>query len=158
MAVAIAGLISVLFRVRHGYWMIMVAGAVLQVTHVSTHSGIRAVQRVLGTALGLAVFALVRSANARGAWLIGVLVLLQLAIEVVVARHYALALTFITPTALTIAAAAATNAPRVLVGERLGDTLVGAVVATVVLWASEWTSQRKRSSWRPGHNHDHAAG
>ena len=35
LAVATAGLLSVVFRAPHGYWMAMVAGAVLQSTHVS---------------------------------------------------------------------------------------------------------------------------
>lgn len=118
----------------------------LRATHVLQCSAIRAVQRVLGTVLGVAIFALIHLADPRGAWLIGVLVLLQFAIEVVVARHYALALTFITPTALTIAAAAGTSPPGVLIGERMMDTLLGAVVALTVLWTSELIARGKRSA------------
>jgi uncharacterized membrane protein YccC len=101
-------------------------------------------QRVLGTLLGIVIFALIHQVDPKGAWLIGVLVLLQFAIEVVVARHYALALTFITPTALTIAAAAGTSAPGILIGERMMDTLLGAVVALTVLWTSELMAHRNR--------------
>ena len=107
-------------------------------------NAIRALQRVFGTLLGVVLFALIRMADATGAWLVATLVLLQFAIEVVVARHYALAPTFITPTALTIAAAARTSAPGPLVRERIVDTLFGAAVAILVLWISEWSSRRRK--------------
>jgi hypothetical protein len=133
-AVAAAGLLSVLSGARHVYWIVMVAGAVLQATHVSRRSAIRAAQRVIGTLAGVIVFGAIRMANPRGAWLVGVLVLLQFAIEVVVARHYAVALAFITPTALSIASAGGTTSPAELVRERVVDTLLGAGVALLVLW------------------------
>lgn len=69
---------------------------------MSRHGAIRVLQRILSTVVGLVVFGFIRFADPRGAWLIVVLVMLQFAIEVVLARHYALALAFITPTALTI--------------------------------------------------------
>jgi uncharacterized membrane protein YccC len=56
---------------------------------------------------------------------------------------YALALAFITPTALTIAAAAGSSAPGILIGERMVNTLLGAVVALAVLWTSESITHRK---------------
>jgi uncharacterized membrane protein YccC len=116
----------------------MVAGAVLQASHVSRSSTIRAMHRILGTLLGVAIFSLINLAEPRGLWLVAVLALLQFAIEVVVARHYALALTFITPTALTISAAGGTDGSLALGTERLVDTLLGAAVAMAVLWTSEW--------------------
>lgn len=73
--------------------------------------------------------------------MIVVLVMLQFAIEVVVARHYALALAFITPTALTIAAAG-TSPPGPLVHERTVDTVLGAVIAMMVLWTTDWIWKR----------------
>jgi Fusaric acid resistance protein-like len=155
LAVAVAGLFSVFLRVRHGYWMVMVAGAVLQMTYVAQYSAIRAVHRVLGTVLGVVVFGVICLADPRGAWLIAVVVLLQFAIEVVVARHYALALAFITPTALTIAAAAGTTAPGSLVAERIVDTFLGATIAMIVLWTSEWIMKRNYSSVCCGKTDDH---
>lgn len=135
LAVAAAASVGVFFRAGHGYWVVMVAGAVLQATHVSRDSAIRALQRVVGTIIGVFVFGLIRFADPRGAWLI--------AIEVVVARHYALALAFITPTALTIAAAG-TSAPGALVHERIVDTVLGAVIAITVLWTTDWIWKRDR--------------
>ena len=141
-AVATAGLLSLPLGIHHSYWVIMVAGAVLQASHLSRFSTIRAVHRVLGTVLGVGIFGFIRLAEPGGLWLALVLGLLQFAIEVVVARHYALALTFITPTALTISAAGGMADPLALAAERLVDTLLGAAVAMGVLWTGEWIRAR----------------
>jgi hypothetical protein len=141
-AVAAASLLSLPLGMQHSYWVVMVAGAVLQASHISGFSAIRAMHRVLGTVLGIAIFGLIKLADPRGIWLVVILALLQFAIEVVVARHYALALTFITPSALLISSAAGTADTAVLVAERLVDTLLGAAIAMAVLWISEWVRQR----------------
>ena len=141
-AVAAASLLSVPLGMHHSYWMVMVAGAVLQGSHVSRFSAIRAMHRVLGTILGVAIFGLIKLADPQGIWLVVILALLQFSIEVMVARHYALALTFITPTALIISAAGGTGDPLALVAERLLDTLLGSAIAMAVLWTSEWVRRR----------------
>jgi uncharacterized membrane protein YccC len=65
LAVAVAGLSGAFFRMRHGYWVVIVAGAVLQATHVSRQSAIRALQRILGTVVGVVVFGFGRAACCR---------------------------------------------------------------------------------------------
>jgi hypothetical protein len=147
LAVVAAGLLSIPLGVRRSYWMVAVAGAVLQASHVSRASAVRAAHRVLGTLLGVVVFALLWLAGPSGLWLVATLALLQFAIEVVVARHYALALVFITPTALTIAAAGGSDEPLGLTGERVVDTVLGAAVAMAVLWSSE---RLRAGRQRPG--------
>lgn len=144
-AVAVAGLLSLFLGARHSYWIIMVAGAVLQTTHVWRSSVTRVVHRILGTVMGVAVFGLISLMEPKGLWLVGVLTLLQCAIEVVVVRHYALALTFITPTALIISAAAGTADPFGLACERIIDTVLGAVAALIVLWAGEWLRAHRQA-------------
>lgn len=67
---------------------------------------------------------------------------MQLVIEIVVTRHYALALVLITPLALTIGTAAANVDPLDVVGERILDTLLGAAIAAVVLMGS-WLVRRR---------------
>jgi hypothetical protein len=145
-AVAISGLVSLILGVHRYYWVVMVAGAVLQASHGLLATANRTMHRVLGTVLGVAVFGLIQLVEPSGLWLVGVLALLQFAIEVVVARHYALALTFITPTALTIAAAGGTSDRLAIVRERTVDTVVGAVIALLVLWTSEWVGARHAKS------------
>jgi hypothetical protein len=136
-AVAAAGVVSVPLGVNRAYWVIMVAGAVLQASHVRRLTVIRTAQRVLGTVVGVTAFALLTWLQLSGFWLVAVLALLQFAIEVVVGRNYGLALIFITPLALTISAVTGTDDPLGLAGERIGDTLLGALIALVVLWISE---------------------
>ena len=109
----------------------------LQAGQASRSNATRAVHRIVGTVCGVALFGLVELAEPRGLWLVAILALLQFAIEVVVARHYALALAFITPTALRISAAAGTDAPLTLVSERVVDTVLGAAIAMAVLGACE---------------------
>ena len=141
-AIAASSLLSLPLGMHHTYWVVMVAGAVLQASHVSRLNAIRAMHRVLGTVLGVAIFGLIKLADPRGIWLVPILALLQFSIELVVARHYALALTFITPTALLISAAGSTADPVALLTERLVDTLLGSAIAMAVLWTSEWFRRR----------------
>jgi uncharacterized membrane protein YccC len=67
----------------------------------------------------------------------------------VVGRNYGLALIFITPLALMISAVVGTDDPLGLAGERVGDTLLGALVALLVLWISGWVraERRIRADW-----------
>ena len=136
-AVTAAGVVSLPLGVNRAYWVVMVAGAVLQASHVRRLTVIRTVQRVLGTVAGVILFALLTWLQPSGLWLVGVLALLQFAIEVVVGRNYGLALIFITPLALTISTVTGTDDPLGLAGERIRDTLLGALIALVVLWISE---------------------
>jgi uncharacterized membrane protein YccC len=89
---------------------------------------------VLGTVVGVCLFALVQLAHPTGVWLGVVLAALQFAVELVVIRNYGLALLFITPLALLISAQAG-DVEGVVV-DRVGDTLLGAVIAMVVLLAA----------------------
>ena len=124
-AVTIAGLVSLPLGVNRAYWVIMVAGAVLQASHVRRLTVIRTVQRVLGTLVGVTGFALLTWLQLEGLWLVAVLALLQIAIEVVVGRNYGLALIFITPLALTISAVTGTDDP-------LGLRVSGSVTPSLV--------------------------
>ena len=59
-------------------------------------------------------------------------------VELLVVRSYAAAVVVITPLALTIAASGHSADVRVLVVDRALDTVLGVLVALVVLWASGW--------------------
>jgi uncharacterized membrane protein YccC len=96
----------------------------------------------------VAVFGLLEWAEPKDLLLLATLGLLQFAIEAVVARHYGLALTFITPAALTISAAGGTDLRLVQVGERVMDTVLGAAIAIAVLWTDECVRARNGGSPR----------
>ena len=143
-SVTLASAISLPLGIDRIYWVVVVAGVVLQVSHAARVSIVRAANRVLGTALGFLVFGLILWLQPGAMWLVLVVALLQAAVEVVVARNYALGLIFITPVALTIVSAAHQVEPALIMRDRFLDTLLGAVIAIAVLLADKWLESRRR--------------
>jgi uncharacterized membrane protein YccC len=93
----------------------------------------RAIERMIGTLLGLGLAGLILMAPMNGPWLIAILTLLQFIIEMLIVRNYALAVVFITAAALTIATGGQ-QVPDVahLVWVRGADTGIGCVVGLCV--------------------------
>ena len=83
----------------------------------------------------MAAFALLALLAPQGLLLALVVGLLQLVTELVIVRHYGLALVFITPLALTIAEAGSGAPVPPLVLDRVIDTVAGSAVALGVLVA-----------------------
>jgi uncharacterized membrane protein YccC len=111
------------------------------------------VHRVLGTLVGVGAFALLSIASPRGLLLALVVGLLQLVTELVIVRHYGLALVIITPLALTVAEAGSGGPLLPLVADRVVDTAVGSGVALIVLVADlvlERLIERRRAPERQG--------
>lgn len=141
-ALAISAVIGAVLGLGHGYWIAGSAIAILSVGHSRTLSATRGVHRVLGTLVGAAIFLLVASLEPHGYVLAIVLAALQFTIELVVIRHYALALVFITPLVLIISTSSSTQLVLAIVGERVLDTVVGAAVAMLLLLVS-WGRDRR---------------
>ena len=135
-ATGIAVLVTAPLGIHRAYWVVVAVVAILQNGHRLRLTGLRAVHRVLGTLVGLGLFALVSLAGPSGIGLALLLMALQFVVELVVIRNYGLALVFITPLALTIAAQAGTSDVGVIVGERFFDTLLGAAIAMTILLAA----------------------
>ena len=135
-ATGIAVLVTAPLGIHRAYWVVVAVVAILQNGHRLRLTGLRAVHRVLGTLVGLGLFALVSLASPSGIGLALLLMVLQFVVELVVIRNYGLALVFITPLALTIAAQAGTSDVGVIVGERFFDTLLGAAIAMTILLAA----------------------
>jgi hypothetical protein len=136
-AVAVASLLSRPLGAHRAYWVILAAVAVLQSSYSRRLTMVRAVQRMGGTIAGVFVFELLHLTHPTGAWLVLLLMLLQGATEVVVARNYGLALLFITPMALMNATAGHPGDTLVTVQGRVLDTLLGGGIALVVFWVGE---------------------
>jgi uncharacterized membrane protein YccC len=131
--VLVAGLIALTLSTDHMYWAMMVAALVLHQGLDRRRSLIRARNRLVGTVLGLVLFALVSSLGP-GPWATVILLIaLQGTVELAIPRNYAVAVTFITPLALTIATAGGTGEVWQVVAERLLDTVIGVGVAVGVL-------------------------
>nr|WP_262910515.1 FUSC family protein [Pontibacter silvestris] len=142
--VAVAGLAGIVFGATRSYWIVIPAVAVLQVSHNRRHTTVRAFHRVMGTIVGILFFNFLAEAEPTGMWLVALIMFLQFALEVVVAKNYGLALVFITPLALTISTATKQSSNLAFsVRERAVDTLLGAVIAMIVFWISEIINTRK---------------
>ena len=91
----------------------------------------RQLQRIAGTALGLALFWAMLLVLPLTPWSIALMVIaLTIVIETLVVRHYGLATIFITPLTILLAEAAALGAldPRAVMQARFLDTVLGCLV------------------------------
>jgi hypothetical protein len=144
-AVAVAATIGLLLGEDRAYWIVITVVAVLQTSARRRMSAIRAGQRLIGTVVGLGVFALLALLPLTELTLLLIIGVLQTVIELVIARNYGLALAFITPLALLVAAQSDPGDVGAVVGERVVDTVIGVLIAVVVVLIEHgWVTRRSR--------------
>ncbi|WP_436530345.1 FUSC family protein [Actinoplanes sp. HUAS TT8] len=131
-AASTAGALATAIGIGHPYWATVAAVAPLSVAGRSARLR-RAAHRIGGTLVGLAVAAAVLVLDLDPYPAILVLALLQIATELVIGRHYGLAMVFITPLALLMNQVAAPRAIGGLLWDRGVETVVGAAVACAVI-------------------------
>lgn len=135
-ATIIAGLLTSPLGIHRAYWVMVAVVVILQNGHRVRLTALRAVHRVLGTLVGVGLFALILLGQPRGV-VVGLIVMaLQFVVEVIIIRNYGLALVFITPLALIIADQSASADIGETIAVRVLDTLLGAAIALVVLFGS----------------------
>jgi uncharacterized membrane protein YccC len=144
-AVLIAGVIASLAGIGHPYWA-MVAAVVPLAAHTYTSQITRGLHRVLGTAAGIGVAALLLSLHLPALLIVLVAMLLQGTAELFVVRHYGLALVAITPLALLLVQVADPQPVGALVGDRLLETCVGVAVGLLAVMI---TRERSRAGEGP---------
>lgn len=111
------------------YWIVGAAIAVIGVAADRRAAFERGLHRMLGTVLGVGVYALLALLHPSGLWIALILGILQFSVELVVVRHYALALMIITPLVLLLTGAATGQIGSMDVAlERVIDTVVGALL------------------------------
>ncbi|WP_314856060.1 FUSC family protein [uncultured Microbacterium sp.] len=135
--VAVVGVAAAVIVDPHrSYWIVCSGLAVVGMPVGRRDAATRGIHRTAGTLVGAALY-LVLAFLPLPVWALGVVLgLLQFAIELVVVRHYALALVFITPLVLLIIGAATGDAASMpLAFERVVDTLVGAAIGTAAALA-----------------------
>ncbi len=130
----VAGLAGLMLNIGRTYWIVQTVVAVLQMSPAWHATSRRALHRVAGTLLGIALFYAFVSLRLPPLPLIVLLATLQFATEVVIVRHYGLGLLLITPAALLISEAAGGQPWQALAGERLADTLAGSAIALAAGW------------------------
>ncbi|MFE7585221.1 FUSC family protein [Streptomyces gardneri] len=126
----LAGGAALLLGLGHGYWAAVSAAAVLHSVNVRTATQ-RAVQRTLGTVVGLALALGVLALRPEPVVLVLVIVLLEFLLEYVVARNYALGVVFLTPLALLMTDLAADSPTDVLIRDRALASVLGMGIALV---------------------------
>jgi len=131
--VAVVGvLLGLVIDPTRTYWIVGSAVAVIGVAAARRAAVQRGLHRMLGTVVGAGVYALLALLHPSGLWLALLLGALQFTIELVVVRHYALALVFITPLVLLLTGAATGDIGSMDVAfERIVDTVVGAALGAV---------------------------
>ncbi|MGW9627954.1 FUSC family protein [Microbacterium sp. NPDC055521] len=131
--VSVTGVIVSLFLdPARAYWIVGAAVAVIGIASSRRAALQRATHRMLGTIAGAGVYALLALLHPSGLWLAALLGVLQFTIELVVVRHYALALMLITPLVLLLLGAATGSTGDMSVAlERVIDTLAGAALGAL---------------------------
>lgn len=141
---ALAILVTLPLGLSHVYWVLLTVVGVLQAGIHRRVTAVRGAHRVIGTIVGLGLFAVIWQVEPRGLWLALVIGALQFGTEMVVVRNYGVALVLITPLSLMIASHGTADRDGLAL-ERLGDTLIGAACAGLVVLLG-WRVDRSRRS------------
>ncbi|WP_425579805.1 FUSC family protein [Tsukamurella strandjordii] len=151
-----AGAASLALGFDRPHWAAISALVVLQSGVDRVHGTVRGLQRFMGTAVGLALYAALYGLGPTGYALIAIVAVLQFCIEMMITRNYAAAVTFITPVALMASGAGATTGSAgPVIRDRLLETVIGVIVAFLAMYflypnthrrTFEWTAQRVRST------------
>jgi hypothetical protein len=135
-AVGAAGSVSMLLGIGHPYWAM--ASAAVPLAAAGASSGVlRAIHRVLGTLVGLALTACIVALVPTGAIVVVALLViaLQFPTELFMTRNYALALVFFTPLIILMTQLARPGDPWTLVADRAIETVLGAAIGVIVVIA-----------------------
>ncbi|MFC4453949.1 FUSC family protein [Deinococcus sonorensis] len=132
LAASLAGLAAVLSGLGHSPWAMVAAVAPIS---AQDHAGqvIRALQRILGTLLGVVLAALLL-ALPLSPWGLALLVVgLQFLAELYVARNYSVAMVFVTPLALLMSQLGNPVPALGLLTSRAAETVIGALIGLLVV-------------------------
>jgi hypothetical protein len=128
----VAGALALALHTGHPYWAVVSAVVVIPSPR-GAHTTRRAIERVIGTALGLGTAWLLLSPNPPTWVLILAIGVCQCVTELLVGWFYAAALLFITPLALAVSELGQSTSVGLLLGDRLIETVLGAVIGLVLV-------------------------
>jgi uncharacterized membrane protein YccC len=132
-ATVAAGGLAGWMGLAHAYWAMSAAVLILHQGLDRRRTTQRALERLIGTWVGLLLAAIVIAAHPHALWLVAVVMVLTFAVGYTVARNYTLAVVFITAVALVISTSAHGTADLGgLLLARGVDTAVGCAVALAV--------------------------
>jgi putative flippase GtrA len=144
LGIGAAGIAVATSGVGHPYWTFVTASVPMSAPDLHARL-VRAAQRVIGTATGLGVAALVLVAHPTGYAAIMMIAALQACTELTTGRNYSLGLVFFTPMALVLGDLMLPASIGTLLGERALETILG---LTIALAATLLTHERHASTSR----------
>lgn len=133
-AVGCAGSVGTITGMGHAYWAMAAAAVPLSAPDLPGRVR-RGIHRILGTTVGIGVTALLMLLQPETTALAILVMVLAFPTELLMARHYGLALVFFTPLILIMTLLANPSDPFTLIRDRGVETIVGAVVGIVVVIA-----------------------
>lgn len=131
-AATVAGVVSVLCGLSRPDWAIVAVVLVLQLGPDRIRGALRGAHRLVGTAVGVGLFALIHHLDPSPVVLVVLLTVLTFLIELTVVSNYGLAVMAITPLALSMSASGPAIATPAL--DRILETVIGVAVGIGALW------------------------
>jgi len=135
LAVLVAGVTVTALGLGHPYWAMV--SAVVPMAKATLDDQLRhGAHRAVGTFLGLGLAAVLLAADLPLPVAIGTAAALQAMVELTVARHYGVAMLFVTPLALLMGDLARPQPLGTLLSDRLLETVVGVTIGVVAVYLS----------------------
>jgi hypothetical protein len=128
LGIGAAGLVVAISGIGHPYWTFVTASVPMSAPDLHARL-VRAAQRVIGTAAGLGIAALVLAAHITGFTAIAVIAALQACTELTTGRNYSIGLVFFTPMALLLGDLMLPASIGTLLGQRAFETVLGLAIA-----------------------------
>ncbi|MES2005165.1 MAG: FUSC family protein [Bacteroidota bacterium] len=135
LVVGLSLLVAHLLQLSNPYWVPISCIAVMQ--GISTrHVWQRSLQRILGTYIGLGITWVILSFHLTPLSVCISILVLQFVVEMLIVRHYGLAVIFVTPLTLLLAEAgrAMSVNPATLVSARFIDIVLGSLIGALGGW------------------------
>jgi uncharacterized membrane protein YgaE (UPF0421/DUF939 family) len=123
------------FQLDYPYWIPISSLAVLQGVN-QYHIWKRGVHRIIGTTIGLGIAWLIFSYITSPLWICVCIISLQVIVEMLITRHYALAVMFLTPMGILLAETGSATSldPDYLLKMRLIEILIGSAIGCIGGW------------------------
>lgn len=129
----LTGSLAVALDIGHPYWG-MVASIVPLTSPSLREMAFRGAHRLIGTLLGLGATAAILAFDPGAGALVLFIIVAQMGAEMLILRHYALALIFVTPLALLMGQLVHPLPLHELLTQRAVETLIGVVIGLAVAW------------------------
>jgi len=142
-ACPVAGAVAMGLGVARPDWAVITAAMILHQGPDRVLGTYRAVHRFAGTVLGLLVLAALTPIDPTGAALVLVLAASMAGLQAYLVRNYGVAMVFITTLALLLGGLGSPDDLTGVTRNRLLETVIGVVVAVVVLWTVLPASYRR---------------